>query len=183
MTYLLLLHVALFFAALPNLPTAQVTPTSDALEVFNGRQGPYEIAVTVQPEQPSVGTVHFSVRVVDAETSQPIEGAQVVVVATAPQGEPVYGSPALSSPAAPSSYIGNITFYSPGQWSVEVRVQTAEQGEAEVGFPLDIAPQATPPAFEGVFVLALIIAALVGGAAYIWYSARRHHRTSQRQAN
>lgn len=178
MTYFLLLNLGFFFAALTNLPAAQVTPNNDALEVFRGRQGPYEIAVSVQPEQPTVGTVHFSVTLLDAETSQPIQDAQVVVVAIAPQGEPRYGSPALNSPAVPSSYIGNITFYSPGQWNVEVRVQTAAQGEAEVSFPLDIAPQATPPAIEGVFVLVLIIAALVGGAAYVWYSARRQRRAS-----
>lgn len=148
----------------------------EALELFRGQSGPYEVSIGIQPNKPSVGIVHFSVVVEDLETSLPVENANIMIIANNPQGEPTFQSPALNHPLAPEFYEGNINFRSAGQWSLLVRIETPDKGNVEVTTPLNIRAQAASPEIEGVLVLSLLVVALVGGSTYVWYSARRQKR-------
>lgn len=173
---ILLLVNALFLLAVVGPITYAFAQSNEAFELFRGRNGPYEVSIGIQPDKPVVGIVHFSVVVVDLETSQPVENANVLIIANNPEGEPTFQSPALNHPREPEFYEGNINFRSPGQWSILVRINTPDKAEVEVITPLNIRPHITNPGIEGTFVLSLIVLALVGGSIYVWYSGRRQKR-------
>ena len=157
------------------LPT-EVSIFDAPLQLYKGPAEPYEVIVTVQPQRPKVGTVHFAVTVLDPGTQTLVEDARVLIVAYNPDGEPTYQSPALNDPATPIHYLGNIIFRDAGQWSLVVKIETAEHGETQAVTPIHIAPAASAPGFEGVFVLAVVAAALFGGTAYVAWSIRRSQR-------
>ena len=67
----------------------------DVAEIFRGRAGAYH------PGCPAGGARTFTSRSSDAETSQPITDAEVVLVAVDESGKPEYQSRALNTPADP----------------------------------------------------------------------------------
>ena len=154
-------------------PAGPALANGDAVEIFRGREGPYEVIVGIQPVEPVVGTVHFSVTPLDASTSLPVTDAEITIVASDERGEPIYQARALNTPAAPRYYDANITFEAPGTWTLEVQVQSDGLGEATATVPLRVEEQSITPGPAGAFVLLTVVAALVGGSLYLWNSARR----------
>ncbi len=186
MTHRIALLTLLIAAALVLMAQTPVqTPAGEEsifdkpLQVFRGPAGEYEIIVTVQPQRPRVGTVHFGVTVLHPASQTILENAKVLIVAYNPEGEPTYQTPALNHPAEPIHYKGNIIFRSAGQWSLRVKVDTPEYGSAEATTPLHIFEPATTPGVEGVIVLALVTTALLGGTAYVVFMIRRAQRNRQ----
>lgn len=145
----------------------------ESFQIFRGPGGPYEIIVGVQPHKPKVGPMHISVSVLDPDTGLPLDGATILVVAYDSDGEPVYQSPALQNPAERQFYEANITFYTSGQWSLLIKVDTDERGHGEATVPMFISPTSLDPGVEGLVVLVLIITAICGGVLYLWWSSRR----------
>ena len=170
-----LMLLALLAVASPDSLSAQ----ANALEIFSGRVGSYQIAVAVQPEAPKVGPVHFSISLTDAETSLGVTDATIVIIANDEGGEPTYQAPALNTPRSPQSYEANISFLASGRWTVEVRVESAGLGPAVVSVPLDVEKLSIAANSWGALVLLGLIAVLIGGAAYVGYSARRARRGRQ----
>ena len=117
--------------------------------------------------------MHFTVSVLDPDTSQTIDDALVMVVAHDSEGKPVYQAPALQNPAEPQYYEANITFYTPGQWSMLVKVDSKTMGYGEVMVPMFISPTSLDPGIEGLIVLLLIVFGISGGVLYLWWSSRR----------
>ena len=162
---------------------AAVTPRTsyangDTVEIFRGRGGPYEIAVGILPEEPVVGTVHFSVTPRDAETAQPVTDARVAIVALDQHGEPTYQARAVNTPASPAYYDTNVTFEAPGEWTLQVDVHSEKLGDGTVMVPLHVGEQSLPPVQAGGVIFFVLVLVLVGGAVYVWHSARRERRTS-----
>lgn len=153
------------------------------LQLYKGPADPYEVIVAVQPQKPKVGTVHFTVTILDPATQSLVENAKVLIVAYNPDGEPTYQSPALNDPATPIHYKGNIIFRSAGQWSLRVKIETEAHGETQAVTPINIAEAASAPGLEGVFVLALVVLALGGGTAWVAYSIRRQQRANAADAS
>ena len=164
-------------AALLTLSSVdRASANGEAVEIFRGREGPYEVIVAVLPEQPVVGTVHFSITPLNAATLLPVGDAKIVIVANNPRGEPTYQARALNTPDAPRYYEANITFESPGAWTLEIEVQSDDLGNVTITVPFDVGEQAIDPGSAGALVLLLVVMALVGGSLYVWYSARRLRR-------
>ena len=157
-------------------PGERVSVFDKPLQLHRGPAGPYEVIITIQPHKPKVGTVHFGVTILDPVTQALVEDARVLIVAYNPEGEPTYQTPALNDPATPIHYKGNIIFRSTGQWSLLTKIETEEHGEVTATTPINIAEAATVPSVEGMFMLALVTLALVGGSAYVVYSIRRAQR-------
>jgi len=166
----LLALLGLLLALLASPATAQ----DAGKELFRGQQGPYMVSVSVLPENTVVGTLHFSVAPLDAATSLPVTDARIVLVANNPDPSgPAFQARALDTPAAPGVYLSNITFNKPGLWTLAVTLESAALGEATLNVPLEVGPQPIGPSPGGAFVFLGVLFVLVGGVAYLWYSARR----------
>ena len=161
-------------------PAGRALANGDAVEIFRGQEGPYEVIVGIQPVEPVVGTVHFSVTPLDASTSLPVTDAEITIVANDERGEPTYQARALNTPTSPQYYDANFTFEAPGTWTLLVQVKSEGLGEATATVPLTVREQSITPSPAGAFVLLIIVVALVGGSLYLWHSARRQRRDAGR---
>ena len=165
--------VAAAVVALATVTTAgPALAGGDVAEIFRGRAGAYEITLGVLPEEPALGRVHFSVTVSDAETSQPITDAEVVLVAVDEAGREEYQSRALNTPDDPLCYDSNITFESAGHWTIRVEVDSASAGKASVDVPLEISEPPLTPGLAGTVLFVAVLAVLTGGGLYLWRSSR-----------
>ena len=172
--------VALFAAALPVASSDRANAHGDAVEIFRGREGRYELVVGVQPARPAVGTVHFSLTPLDGATSQLVTDAEIVIVASS-QGEDSYQVRAVNTPASPRYYDANITFEAPGIWTLDVRVDSPELGGATFTLRLNVENQSIGPGVGGSVIFLIVFLVLVGGGVYVWYSGRRQRQASQGQ--
>ena len=165
-------------AALATVATAgSAWAGGDVAEIFRGRAGAYEITLGVLPEEPALGRVHFSVTVSQAESSQPVADAEVVLVAVDESGRAEYQSRALNTPDDPLCYDANITFESAGAWTIVVEVDTEGSGKASADVPLEISEPPLTPGLAGTVLFFAVLAVLTGGGLYLWQSSRRALRS------
>ena len=150
-----------------------VAANGDAVEIFRGREGHYEIVVAVLPEVPAVGTVHFSITLLEAATSEFVTDAQVVIVARHESGEPAYRARALSSPASPRYYETNILIEAAGKWVLSLTASSDRLGRADFEAPLTVEAVSIASGASGGFVFLVVLLVLAGGSAYLWRTARR----------
>ena len=176
----LLVALGLLVALTAAMPIGRASANGGAAEIFRGRAGSYEIVVAILPEKPVVGTVHFSVTLRDIRTSEPVTDAEVDIVAHDPSGQPMYQARALNTPGSPQRYEANISFESPGTWTLAVAVQSERLGSGEVTVPLEVEERAIGPGQVGSVVWLVVVAVLVGGAVYVWHSSRRAQRAAGR---
>ena len=149
----------------------------DVAEIFRGRAGAYEITLGVLPEEPALGRVHFSVTVSDAESSEPVTDAEVVLVAVDEEGREEYQSRALNTPDDPLCYDSNMIFESAGAWTIRVEVEGASSGKVSVDVPLEVSDPALTPGPAGTVLFVVVLAVLTGGGLYVWRSSRRALRS------
>ncbi len=166
---------AFAFATAPAL--AQESRERGA-ELVREQDGPYVVAMLALPATARVGRINFTVTVESVTRSALVEDAQVEVVATNPEGDPDWLSPAISFTQNPTSYVGNGEFDTPGTWGIEIRVEGPE-GLALLSFPLEVNALARSNTIGGAIALAVALAVAVAGAAWIAYSIRRAQRRRQ----
>ncbi len=129
-----------------------------ATEVFRQRQGPYEIAVGINPPTLVVGNVHLTVRVVDAITMRPVvNGAVVTIEARGPEKSVVGPLIAPSVPAESWWHDANIVLDAIGTWQFQLTVES-ELGKERVEFSLPV--QESSVSWGVVF--ALLVGVFVG---------------------
>ena len=131
------------------------------------------MGLAVLPYPPKVGHVHFSITLSDVETSSDVTDAEITIVANDEGGEPAYQALALNTPQEPRFYEANISFRAAGSWSLEVRVDSPRLGATTFSVPMEVEIQSIAAAPEGTLVFIGLMIVLVGGATYVWYSARR----------
>ena len=158
------------------IPSGNAQANGDTSEFFRGREGQYEIILSILPELPQVGTVHFSITPLDASTSQPVTEAVVTIVANNPKGEPAFRARALNTPATPSYYDANITFNRLGAWTLTLRVESESLGVATITIPFEVAEQGVIPNRAGGIVFLVLFVVIISGGIYVWYSATRRRR-------
>ena len=157
-----------------------ISAQSDTVEIFRGKEGPYEAIVGIVPNPPMVGTVHIAVTLVDAETSLPATKASVTIIADNDRGQPTFQVRALNAPSSPETYRGNITFDRAGEWSLRIRVESEGLERATLRVPLLLQGEALTSGMAGTLLWVLVVLVLFGGGLYVWYSSRRHRRASSR---
>lgn len=148
------------------------TAGTQALGTF--RDGSLQVAVGVLPPNPQFGELRVVVRVCDAATLTAVPNAQVTLVPTSPDGR--RGAPvrALSRFQGPSEYDADMTVRAPGLWRYEITVG-AERGSSVVEVSLPV--RARPWYGNGAAVVFSIVgAALAGGVAHLYWSAKRAQR-------
>ena len=170
---MMLITIQLIVTHTSILTVPAVTAGGESFQLFRGPGGPYEIIVGVQPHKPKVGIMHISVSVVEPGTNRPIDGVKIMVVAHDSQGKPIYQAPALQDPQEPKFYDANITFYEPGQWSLNIKVDSEARGPGEAMVPLFISSTSLDPGIEGLVVLLMIVGGISGGVVYLTWSSRR----------
>lgn len=163
-------------AALGASAQGHVVANGAGVEIYRGQTSGYELAVRVQPGLPVVGAVHITVTPLDASTSVAVERARITIVALDPEGVPTYQARAVSSPSSPQYYDANITFESPGAWTLSVDVSSDALGDVTFTVPLQIGDAADASA-GGLVVWIAVVAAFSGGVTYLWYSSRRLRRS------
>ena len=147
-------------------------PVEDSLEIFRRVEGPFEIAITVQPGETVVGPVHLVVAVLDAETSAPVDGAVITIVASDPDGEPMGQVRALNTPEAIEEYHANLDLEFSGVWTLAVEIK--KEGMSGVAFQAAffVAERPLPPGQAGTLLWLAVFAALIGGVLYLWRRSR-----------
>ena len=143
-------------------------------EIFRGVQGPFELVVRVQPEEPALGAVHVTFEPTAAVTGEPVEDAVIEVLARDAEGADRYVVVAVNTPRERQYYDANITFHEAGEWTLVVDVEQPGTGSATFEVPMTVVPQLIPArGVAGTAVFLLIGAALVGGVVFLWYQSRR----------
>lgn len=175
-----LLALVISIVTMLLVPQGQLSADGGDVEIFRGREGAYEITLAVRPEKPVVGTIHFSITPLSAETSELVPTATISIVAHNPQGEPMYQARALNFPVSPQYYDADLTIFTPGPWTIFVEISSDGLGEATFKVPLFVEEQRlTPNRVQGTILWLALIGVLGGGAVYVWLSARRSRRESQ----
>ena len=153
--------------------TDEGPPPDDSLQIFRETQGPYDVAIRVQPPQTIVGPIHIVITVLDAETSSPIDRASVTIVAENPDGEFVAEIRAFSTPAVPEDYHLDLTVLFSGVWLLDVEVRKEGLGAATFKAPLLVREPPLPPGQAGSVLWIVVFASLIGGVLYLWNRSRK----------
>ena len=143
-------------------------------EIFRGVEGPLQLVVRVQPEEPALGAVHLTFEPTNAATGEAVEDAMIEVLAKDAEGAERYVVRAVNTPGERQYYDANITFHEAGEWTLVVDVERPGTGTTTFTVPMTVAPQHIPAReVAGTVVFLLISAALVGGVVLLWYQSRR----------
>ena len=161
--------LAVFASAAPT-----VLANGAGREIFRGVEGPFQLVVRVQPEEPALGAVHLTFEPTIASTGEPADDAMIEVLAKDAEGAERYHVRAVNTPLERQYYDANITFHEAGEWTLVVDVEQAGTGAATFEVPMTVAPQLIPArAVAGTLVFLLISGAIVGGVVLLWYQSRR----------
>ncbi|MFL2759506.1 MAG: FixH family protein [Dehalococcoidia bacterium] len=134
--------------------------------------GEYDLKVSLIPHQPITGSVHFHVEPTLVSNQEPVETAIITVVIR--QGEEAFQSRAVNSPASPKIYDANLTFETPGEWEVEVKISTKPDAEDKTKFQLNVldAGSATSNA-AGIFFLFVFLVLIIGSTTLYFRYGRK----------
>ena len=167
------LAFALLIAAHPGFsPTPAAAQQGDA--PFHVDAGPYSIDVLANASNLSLGSVTYTITVLNAQDGQPVPDAVVLVRAQQAQGGEEGWANALNSPGVPSQYTARMELGGPGRWEMSVDVSSS-LGRVEVEVPAQTVPsprqsRAGSLVFIGVFL------AILMGAGYLVWTIRRAQR-------
>jgi hypothetical protein len=161
-------------------PTEVVPVPADELTlgIYRLDQDPYSVTVQMIPSVPAAGTVHFVVTPELISDGSAVTNAIVLVVVDDEDGAPAFQSLALNTPDQPRQYKANLIVPRAGDWTVRVNLRI-DGRELEVSVPLTVVDRAsTGGELAGTAVFLVVLAALVGGGAYIALSIRRRQRVN-----
>ena len=125
------------------------------LVVIDEVAGPYLLRVGVLPGDPSVGPLHVSILILDAESEEAV-GDAVVGVSLTGAGTPG-GTEAVNSPQSPQLYEGNLSLDSLGDWAVTLEIDSP-RGPASHSFNIQAREEG---GFNLMFAIAGVAAVLV----------------------
>ncbi len=165
----LLLALVLVFAP---AAAAQETPREEVSFV-----GAHDIIVVPVNLNLGAGSAQYSVIVTNPETGEPVPDARVVLVADNENESNPGWAIATNSPADPSQYDVNLKLDSTGSWAIRADVSSSLGADL-----VDVANLDVPSVnrlTQGTWVFVGVFAAILGGIAYVWWSARRDYRRKQ----
>ena len=154
---------------------AQTEEESPRQVIVNSVSGDYEIVVGVTGVRSVVGPQRFTITVRDVATREWVTDARVSIFGTPPDGGRRLYSPALNSPANPTTYISQIPLNDEGAWVMDVEVTVAGVLVATEGV-LEVEPRVRGSGASvpyGTAVLGLILVAFFGGAGWLVLQSRK----------
>ncbi len=127
------------------------------LVVIDEVAGPYQLRVGVLPGDPTLGPLHVSILIQDADTDRntAVDDATVSVAAAGP-GAPSQ-TEAVNSPQSPQLYEGNLYLDTLGEWSVTLDIESP-LGEARHIFTVEAAAER---GFNLMFVIVAVAVVLI----------------------
>ena len=162
----LTLLAVLAFAAMLSGGTASANGAV-RLVVIDEVAGPYLLRVGVLPGDPTLGPLHVSILIQDAQGDTAVDNATVSVAATGP-GAPSQ-TEAVNSPQSPQLYEGNLYLDALGDWSLTLDIESP-LGQAVHAFEVRAAAEG---GFNLMFVIAAAAAVLVVGSLVLSQLQRR----------
>ena len=151
-----------------------VLANGEGVEVFRATDGSYDLIVRVQPDVPAVGAVHVTFEPRRASTAAPVVDAEITVIARDEAGVDRYAVRALNTPREEAYYDANLTFESPGDWTLVAEIESSTIGRATFLVPLAVQEQLLPPrSVAGTVIWLLVTGIIVGGAVYVSLRSRR----------
>ena len=136
--------------------------------------GAHDIRVTPINLNLGVGSAQYAVAVTDPESGEPVRDARVVLIAShSNEGNPGWAI-ATNSPANPGRYDVHLKLDSTGDWALSADVSSPLGADL-----VDVATLEVPAVnrlTQGSWVFFGVFALIMGGIAYVWWSARRDYR-------
>jgi protein-S-isoprenylcysteine O-methyltransferase Ste14 len=156
----------------PAGAAAQIRPPAP----FQAKAGPYQITLEQRLSRLSLGAAGFVVTVQELPSGRPVPDARVALWLQSPRSTDRTQSLALGGPDAPGQYVAELNLDAPGLWQVAVEVSSP------LGVGVVEAPPVAVPAkrqfSSGSWVFIGVTLALVAGAGYVFWSARRVRRSA-----
>ena len=166
---LLVLALALVFAPAAS---AQETSREEVRYV-----GAHDIIVVPANLNLGAGSAQYSVIVTNPETGAPVPEARVVLVADNDAKSNPGWAIATNSPADPAQYNVHLKLDSTGTWTISADVSSSLGADLVEVTTLDV--PSVNRLTQGTWVFVGVFAAILGGIAYVWWSARRDYRRRQ----
>ncbi len=139
--------------------------------------GAHDIRVVPVNLNLGAGSAQFAVFVTHPETGDPVPDARVVMLtANETDSNPGWAF-ATNSPAFPERYDVHLKLDSTGKWNVSVDVSSSLGADLADVTTLDV--PSVNRLTQGTWVFVGVFAAIMGGIAYVWWSARRDYRRKQ----
>lgn len=146
--------------------TNQLEAHGDMKNIHYGTAGEYKLKVSIIPHEPVSGSVHFHIEPTSSSTTEAIEKAIITVVIR--QGEDAFQSRAVNSPSSPTIYDANLTFETPGEWEVEIKISTKPNIEDKISFQLYVLDAGSPTSnAAGIFFL-FVFSVLITGSIFLY---------------
>jgi len=146
--------------------TNQLEAHGNMKNIHYGTAGEYELKVSIIPHEPVSGSVHFHIEPTSSSTTEAIEKAIITVVIR--QGEDAFQSRAVNSPSSPTIYDANLTFETPGEWEVEIKISTKPDIEDRISFQLYVLDGGSPTSnAAGIFFL-FVFSVLITGSIFLY---------------
>jgi hypothetical protein len=139
--------------------------------------GDHDIRVVPANLNLGAGSAQYSVIVTDPVTGEPVSDAQVVLVADHEAESDPGWAIATNSPTDPAQYNVHLKLDSTGTWAISADVSSPLGADL-----VDVGVLEVPSVnrlTQGTWVFVGVFAAILGGIAYVWWSARRDYRRKQ----
>ena len=150
-----------------------------ALEAQEGNRpeahyvGAHDIKVLPVNLNLGAGSAQYAVIVTHPETGEPVPDAKVVVVTSNSEESNPGWAHATNTPADPAQYNVHLKLDSTGEWEISTDVSSSLGADlVEVG-TLEV--PSVNRLTQGTWVFVGVFAAIFGGIAYVWWSARRNY--------
>jgi cytoskeletal protein RodZ len=164
---LLSVLLSLFLWGLPSAALAQ----EDSSQEFQVQAGAYRITVIADPSRLSLGTVLYTITVVDSENAQPVSDARVTINTRSEVEDIVGWAAALHRPSNPGTYEATVQLDAGSTWRSSVEVSSS-LGRVEVEVPPLTIPQPRQTRSGSLVFLGVFLAILLGVAYLVWSSRK-----------
>ncbi len=160
-----LLSVSLW--GLPAAASAQ----EDSSKESQVQAGAYRITVIADPSRLSLGTVLYTITVVNSENAQPVFDARVTVNTRSEAEDTLGWAVALHQPSNPGTYEATVQLDAGGTWRSSVEVSSS-LGRVEVEVPPLTIPEPRQTRSGSLVFLGVFLAILLGVAYLVWSSRK-----------
>ena len=161
--------LSIILGGLPGVAMAQ----EDSPQEFQVEAGAYRITVIADPSRLSLGTVLYTITVVNAENAQPVSDAKVTIKNIRNEAEHVDRWPvAVHQPSNPGTYKATVQLDFASTWQTSVEVFSSSLGRVEVDVPPPDIPQPRQTRSGSLVFFGAFLAILLGVAYLVWSSRK-----------
>ncbi len=158
-------------------PVAAQGQAPRGANVYSADVAANSVLVTMLPESPVVGIVHFEVALTSLATGTPASGVEVRLYATPRESGERQTARALDSPASPGRYASKLELERAGVWDVAVEIGPgAQDGRGQFAITVRSRTRGSGGGALGSAVWAIVSVSIVGGALWLYFGSRRARR-------